>query len=138
MPLTIFLHRIGRQRIVETRLNKVLVLGLEAESPPAWPACSSPGAIWLGYVPNLPARACWMDALGRDSPTPVCSVCDCVYGFMPFGLHLRVGIFYFYLGLSSRACCGGAGGAGRRGSSRAGMLCVTPAAPLVAIFMYCQ
>ena len=76
-----------------------------------------------------------MDALGRDSPTPVCSVCDCVYGFMPFGLHLRVGIFYFYLGLSSRACCGGAGGGGRRGSSRAGMLCVTPAAPLVAIFI---
>ena len=75
MPLTIFLHRIGRQRIVETRLNKVLVLGLEAECPPAWPACSSPGAIWLGYVPNLPARACWMDALRRDSPTPVCSLC---------------------------------------------------------------
>jgi hypothetical protein len=53
----------------------VLVLGLEAERPPVWPARSSPGAIWLGYVPNLPARACWIDALGRNSPTPDCCVC---------------------------------------------------------------
>ena len=136
MPLTIFLYRIGRQRIVETRLNKVLVLGPEVECPPAWPACSSPGAIELGYAPNLLARACWMDALGRDSPTPVCSVCACVYGFMPFWLHLRVGICDFYLGLSNKARCGGAGGAGRRGSSRAGMSCMTPAASLVTIFMY--